>query len=69
MKAYNRHDRVRDISSGREGVVAGPEDFDDYDYNKPGDDWQLITWSKPITDQYGNEHDQNWVATKWLEKL
>lgn len=59
-----RGQRIKSVKYG-EGTVLGPEDFEGYDYNDPGNlvrkgQWVLIKWDSGNTSQ---------IADKGVEKI
>lgn len=45
---------------GEVAVIQGPEDFDGYEYNRPGPNWELILYP---------DGQQAWCGDKWLEPV
>lgn len=44
---------------GEEGIVIGPYDFSDYEFNRPGKKWELVKYSK--------RNRPTWIGNIWLK--
>ena len=57
---FVRGDEVVDIWKGNRGTILGPEDFKEYEDNRPDSNWELV--------QFANRLEPVWVGNTALNK-
>lgn len=62
--SFKRGDKVIK-QNGLVGIVCGPEDFHDYEYNRPNVKWELVL----ITVGHKNIRNMSWIGNIWLKKI
>lgn len=67
---FYRGDMVID-KKGCKMRVLGPEDFDGYVYNRPGDKWELVepVEGHAVVNQRGQRMDSFWTSSLWIKKI